>query len=227
MKVRRSLQIFQKKTSGTTLVLLLFYSSVHFKTHKHVISCIPSPMLRLLRRSVPIASIGRLGERGTALPAAAATVAAARLCETQRRGVSTSTLLHHQYKTPAQQHAWQQVSDGSKRAIKEVMGHSALTQVQADTLPLSLLGSNVLAKAKTGKGRREWGGGGGVERDSVREMEHGGAAQIICWHCSKRVRRVALFTAPPIMPGSTADYVGRFTNTTIILFMRIAHLPFK
>eukprot|EP00729_Bicosta_minor_P004373 gene4373-27118_t len=110
-------------------------------------------MLRLLRRSVPITSIGRLGERGTALPAAAATVAAARLCETQRRGVSTSTLLHHQYKTPAQQHAWQQVSDGSKRAIKEVMGHSALTQVQADTLPLSLSGSNVLAKAKTGTGK--------------------------------------------------------------------------
>ena len=40
-----------------------------------------------------------------------------------------------------------------KRALRDVFGYSVMSEVQAATLPLSLAGHDVFAKAKTGSGK--------------------------------------------------------------------------
>ncbi|CAL8464262.1 g3797 [Coccomyxa elongata] len=45
------------------------------------------------------------------------------------------------------------LSDGTQRAITEVMGYTNCTSVQAETLPATLRGMDVVVKAKTGTGK--------------------------------------------------------------------------
>ena len=45
------------------------------------------------------------------------------------------------------------ISDNTKEALSEVMKYSVMTKVQQSTIPISLSGVDVLAKAKTGTGK--------------------------------------------------------------------------